>query len=70
MVPSYLKNQNYIMMKKREFLGKTLVGSAGVAIGASGLLASSCKGANDRIVLALIGEGLSFTMVHNISYYL
>jgi predicted dehydrogenase len=44
-------------MKRREFLGKTLVGSAGVAIGASGLLASSCKGANDKIVLALIGAG-------------
>jgi predicted dehydrogenase len=44
-------------MKRREFLGKTLVGSAGVAIGTSGFLASSCKGANDRIVLALIGAG-------------
>lgn len=44
-------------MKRREFLGKTLAGTAGVAIGASGLIASSCKGANDRIVLALIGAG-------------
>ena len=44
-------------MKRREFLGKTLVGSAGVAIGASGMLATSCKGANDKIVLALIGAG-------------
>jgi predicted dehydrogenase len=44
-------------MKRREFLGKTLAGSAGIAIGTSGLLITSCKGANDKIVLALIGAG-------------
>ena len=44
-------------MKRREFLGKTLAGSAVLTIGATGMLASSCKGANDKIVLALIGAG-------------
>ena len=44
-------------MKRREFLGKTVIGTAGVAIGASGLMISSCKGANDKIVLAIIGAG-------------
>lgn len=44
-------------MRRREFLGKTLIGSAGLAVGASGLLTASCKGANDKVVLALIGAG-------------
>ncbi len=44
-------------MKRREFLGKTLTGSAGLALGTSGLLMNSCKGANDRILIALIGSG-------------
>ncbi len=44
-------------MRRREFLGKTLIGSAGVAVGASGLFISSCKGANDKVVLAIIGAG-------------
>jgi predicted dehydrogenase len=44
-------------MKRREFLGKTLVGTAGLTLGGSGLLISSCKGANDKIVLAIIGAG-------------
>jgi predicted dehydrogenase len=44
-------------MRRREFLGKTLIGTAGMAIGASGLLISSCKGANDKVVLAIIGAG-------------
>lgn len=44
-------------MRRREFLGKTLIGTAGVALGGSSLLATSCKGANDKIVLALIGAG-------------
>jgi len=43
-------------MKRREFLGTTLIGSAGMSLGASGLLAS-CKGANDKIIFALIGSG-------------
>jgi len=44
-------------MRRREFLGKTIIGSAGLTLGASGLLATSCKGANDKVVLALIGAG-------------
>ncbi len=44
-------------MKRREFLGKTVIGSAGVALSASGLMISSCKGANDKVVLAIIGAG-------------
>ncbi len=44
-------------MKRREFLGRTIAGTAGIALGTSGLLTSSCKGANDKIVLALIGSG-------------
>ena len=47
----------FCFMKRREFLGKALAGTAGVAIGAPGLIASSCRGANDRIVIALIGAG-------------
>jgi predicted dehydrogenase len=44
-------------MRRREFLGKTLIGTAGLTLGGSGLLISSCKGANDKIVLAIIGAG-------------
>ena len=44
-------------MRRREFLGKTLIGTAGVTLGGTALFATSCKGANDKIVLALIGAG-------------
>ncbi len=44
-------------MKRRKFLEKTLVGTAGLALGASGILSKSCKSANNRVVLALIGAG-------------
>jgi predicted dehydrogenase len=44
-------------MRRREFIGKTLAGTAGMALGSSGLLTSSCRGANDKVVLALIGAG-------------
>ena len=44
-------------MRRREFLGKTLIGTAGVALGGTTLLTTSCGGANDKIVLALIGAG-------------
>ena len=44
-------------MKRREFLEKTLVGTAGLTIGASAILSKSCKGANNKVVLALIGAG-------------
>lgn len=44
-------------MRRRDFLGKTIIGTAGVALGASGILTASCKGANSKVVLALIGAG-------------
>ncbi|HOS71349.1 MAG TPA: Gfo/Idh/MocA family oxidoreductase [Bacteroidales bacterium] len=44
-------------MRRRKFISAALTGSAGLAVGAGGLLMSSCKGANDRVVLALIGAG-------------
>jgi predicted dehydrogenase len=44
-------------MKRRKFLGTTLIGTAGLTLGASGLLVTSCKGANDKIILALVGSG-------------
>jgi len=45
-------------MKRRDFIGKTAIGVAGLSIGTSGLItASSCKGANDKVVLAIIGSG-------------
>jgi len=44
-------------MIRREFLKKSIAGSAGIAIGAGFLFNTSCKGANDKIVLALIGAG-------------
>jgi len=44
-------------MRRREFVGKTLIGAAGMTLGASGLLMTSCKGANDKVVIALIGSG-------------
>ncbi len=44
-------------MIRREFLKKSITGSIGLAVGSGFLLNSSCKGANDKIVLALIGCG-------------
>ena len=45
-------------MKRRDFIGKTMIGTAGVSLGVSFLpLASSCQGANEKIVLALVGSG-------------
>ena len=45
-------------MKRRDFIGKTVAGAAGMAAGASLLTpGSNPAGANDRIVLALIGSG-------------
>ena len=45
-------------MYRREFLKKSIVGSVGLTVGFNTLLsAPSCKGANDKIVLALIGAG-------------
>lgn len=44
-------------MKRREFLEKSMAGTAGIIAGASGILVPSCKSPNERIVLALIGAG-------------
>ena len=46
------------MTKRREFIRKSLVGSAGIAIGGIGLNArtyASVKGANDRVNIAVVG---------------
>lgn len=50
---TYSKNNN---MKRRDFIGNALVGAAALPFGAS-LLPSSSLGANDKIVLALVGCG-------------
>lgn len=44
-------------MKRRNFIEKALIGATGLTLGASGLLSASCKGANDKVVLAIIGSG-------------
>lgn len=45
-------------MKRRNFLGTALIGTAGLSFGAStSLFSSSVIGANDKIVLAIIGSG-------------
>ena len=44
-------------MKRRDFIGKTLIGTSGMALGSSGLLPVSALGANDKVVLAIIGSG-------------
>jgi predicted dehydrogenase len=45
-------------MKRRNFIGSALIGSAGISLAASNVpFASSVIGANDKIVLALIGSG-------------
>ncbi len=44
-------------MERRKFIRQTLIGTSGLAIGSTGILSGSCSGANDKIVLALIGAG-------------
>lgn len=45
-------------MIRRKFIGNTILGASGLAIGASfAPFMTSCKGANEKIVLALIGAG-------------
>jgi hypothetical protein len=45
-------------MKRRKFIEKSLIGTAGLTLGASfPAIQSSRSGANDRIVLGLIGAG-------------
>lgn len=44
-------------MRRRNFIKKAMIGTCGVSVGASGLLTNSCRGANDKVVLGLIGAG-------------
>ncbi|MDR1886730.1 MAG: Gfo/Idh/MocA family oxidoreductase [Prevotellaceae bacterium] len=44
-------------MDRRSFIKKGVIATAGAGIGINSLFASSCAGANDRIVLALVGSG-------------
>jgi predicted dehydrogenase len=44
-------------MKRRDFIERTLMGTAGMALGTSALFTASCKGANNKVVLALVGAG-------------
>jgi predicted dehydrogenase len=44
-------------MNRREFIKSGVLASAGVSLGAGSLFGASCSGANDRIVLAIIGTG-------------
>ncbi len=45
-------------MKRRDFIEKTILGTAGFTLGSSYVpIAASVQGANDKIVLALIGAG-------------
>ncbi len=45
-------------MERRNFIEKAVIGTTGISLGTStGLLAGNIKGANDKIVLALIGSG-------------
>jgi predicted dehydrogenase len=55
--PSGFNNKLHPFMKRREFLGKTLIGTAGVTLGGAMVLAPSCRGAHDKVILALIGAG-------------
>ena len=44
-------------MKRRKFIQNTIFGASGLVIGSSGIISASVLGANDKIVLALIGAG-------------
>ena len=45
-------------MKRRDFISTAMIGATGISLGASVLSkASFQKGANDKIVLALVGSG-------------
>lgn len=44
-------------MERRKFIQNSLVGTTGLALGGSGLISASCQGANDKIVLGLVGAG-------------
>ena len=44
-------------MKRRDFISTTINSAAGISLGASGLSNVSFRGANDKIILGLIGAG-------------
>jgi len=44
-------------MDRRKFISNSLIGATGLTLGASGIITASCKGANDKVVLAIIGSG-------------
>ncbi len=44
-------------MKRRTFVKSTLTGTAGIMIGSSALASGSAQGANDKVVVAIIGAG-------------
>ena len=44
-------------MERRKFVKKTLIGTSGLTLGAYSMLSASSIGANDKVVLALIGAG-------------
>ena len=44
-------------MVRREFLKKGITGTAGITLAGTAIFNASCMGANDRIVLAIIGTG-------------
>jgi predicted dehydrogenase len=44
-------------MKRRDFISTTVNGTLGISLGASALSMDSFQGANDKIVLALVGSG-------------
>jgi len=44
-------------MKRRDFISSSIMGSIAVSVGASGFPMGTFKGANDKIIIALIGAG-------------
>lgn len=44
-------------MRRREFLGKTLAGTAVMGLGSTSLLTASNKGPNDKIIIGVMGLG-------------
>ena len=44
-------------MERRKFVGNTIIGATGIALAPFGLRAASGNGANDKVVLAIIGSG-------------
>ncbi|MBT6766101.1 MAG: Gfo/Idh/MocA family oxidoreductase, partial [Prolixibacteraceae bacterium] len=44
-------------MKRRNFIGKTLIGATGLTFGVPNVLPASARGANDKVILAIIGSG-------------